>query len=85
MAAMLNKAEGIFHQIKEAEHLTNEVRLILGLPLVRSNNLLELSDEISPVDVSDANNGQQLSSLDAVSINGDAEVAYEKALSGSYL
>lgn len=84
---MLNKAEGIFHQIKEAEHLTNEVRLILGLPLVmKSNNFLESADDISPLDVSnDSNNGQQPSSLDTISINGDAEVTYERALTSSYL
>lgn len=78
---MLNKAEGIFYQIKEAEHLTNEVRLILGLPLVRNNNFLESSDEISPLDTSESNNG----CLEAISINGDSEVTYERALSNSYL
>lgn len=31
---MLVKAEGIFHQIKEAEHLTDNIRAILGLPIV---------------------------------------------------
>lgn len=78
---MLNKAEGIFYQITEAEHLTNEVRLILGLPLVRNNNFLESSDEISPLDTSESNNG----CLEAISINGDSEVTYERALSNSYL
>ncbi|EFA02210.1 TBC1 domain family member 15 [Tribolium castaneum] len=34
VAAVLVKAEGIFHQIKEAEHLTDNIRMILGLPLV---------------------------------------------------
>lgn len=82
LAAMLNKAEGLFHQIKEAEHLTNEVRLILGLPLVRNNNILESSDEISPSDISDSTNGQQ---LEKVLINGDEEVSYERAISNTFL
>lgn len=30
---MLVKAEGIFHQIKDAEHLTDNIRSILGLPI----------------------------------------------------
>lgn len=81
---MINKAEGIYHQIKEAEHLTNEVRLILGLPLVR-NNVLESSDEISPLENSDSNNEQQTHSLETISINGDSEVTYERALSNTYL
>lgn len=35
---MLNKAEGIFYQIKEAEHLTDNIRFILGLPILGSQN-----------------------------------------------
>lgn len=36
MSVMLNKAEGIFYQIKEAEHLTDNIRFILGLPILGS-------------------------------------------------
>lgn len=38
MSVMLNKAEGIFYQIKEAEHLTDNIRFILGLPILGSQN-----------------------------------------------
>lgn len=78
---MLNKAEGLFYQIKEAEHLTNEVRLILGLPFVRNNNVLESSDEISPLENIDSNNEHE-----RISINGDTdEVTYERAINNTYL
>lgn len=82
---MLNKAEGLYHQMVEAEHLTNEIRLILGLPLVRNNNVLESSDEILPIDTTNSNNEEQLRSLEAISINGDSEVSYERSISNSYL
>lgn len=39
---MLNKAEGIFYQIKEAEHLTDNIRFILGLPLLGNHSLGKL-------------------------------------------
>lgn len=81
---MLNKAEGIFHQLKEAEHLTNEVRLILGLPIVRTN-ALELSDEILPLDNSNSSNEQKSHSLDEITISGDSEVTYERAISNTFL
>lgn len=83
---MLNKAEGLFHQIKEAEHLTNDVRFILGLPLVRNNNFLESNEDISPLDTSnESTNGHQPCSLEAVLIGGDSEVTYERAIGNSYL
>lgn len=40
---MLNKAEGIFYQIKEAEHLTDNIRFILGLPILGSQNAGKMS------------------------------------------
>jgi hypothetical protein len=48
MPAMLVKAEGIFHQIKEAEHLTDNIRVILGLPLVGTQPSTEEVTSISP-------------------------------------
>lgn len=82
---MLNKAEGIFHQIKEAEHLTNEIRLILGLPIVLTSNVLELSDEIVPLGNSNSSNGQRSRSPDEISFGVDSEVTYERSISNTYL
>lgn len=48
MEALLVKAEGIFHQIKEAQHLTDSVRSIVGLPLVGKESTTEESVNINP-------------------------------------
>lgn len=82
LSAMLNKAEGLYHQIVEAEHLTNDVRLILGLPIVANVNSLECSSDMSPLDLSNGSSNEQ--QLDAVTVGTD-EVCYERAISNSYL
>lgn len=85
MAVMLNKAEGIFYQIKEADHLTDNIRLILGLPLL-GNQTSFGSHEQSPFDDSaELNNGAQpYSSLEHVRVSPD-EVTYERSLNSSFL
>lgn len=85
MAVMLNKAEGIFYQIKEADHLTDNVRLILGLPLLGNQTSFE-SHEQSPFDESAelSNGAQPYSSLEHVRISPD-EVTYERSLNSSFL
>lgn len=84
LSAMINKAEGIYYQIIEADHLTNEVRLILGLPIASTNHSLDNSD-ISPLDTSNDSNGQQPCSLETISIGPDAEIHYERSINHSFL
>lgn len=85
MAVMLNKAEGILYQIKEADHLTDSIRLILGLPLLGNQNSFE-SHEQSPFDDSaePSNGTEPHCSLEHVRISPD-EVTYERSLNSSFL
>lgn len=83
---MLNKAEGIYYQIKEADHLTNQVRLIIGLPVEGATNSLDCEDDTSPLNTSnELNTEHQLCSLEAVTLGSDSEVSFETALSNNYL
>jgi len=78
VAAVISKAEGMYNQIIAADHLTDSIRLIIGLPVVGNTVVLD-SKEASP-DLSDLAPG----SLEAVHIEGD-EVGYERAISNSFL
>lgn len=81
---MLNKAEGLYYQIKEAEHLTNQVRLILGLPVVGTGSSLDCEDDTSPFNTSNESNAEhQLCSL--VTLGSDSETCYETALGNNFL
>lgn len=58
MDVMLNKAEGIFYQIKDAEHLNDNIRIILGLPILGHNYSFEKQESSSPLlDSNDISNG----------------------------
>nr|XP_023026580.1 TBC1 domain family member 15 [Leptinotarsa decemlineata] len=90
MAVMLNKAEGIYHEIKEAEHLTDHIRSILGLPipLIQSSSSRG-SHEPSPFEEAIAEEGsnaeeQPGSSSEKITIAPD-EILYEKSLSANFL
>lgn len=74
---MISKAEAIYHQIELAEHLSNTIRSILGMPIVP-----EVVQE-SPVS-SIISGGDQPCSLEAVQFGPD-EVVYERSLNASYL
>lgn len=72
---ILSRAEGIYNQIIEAEHLTDNIRIILGLP-VQEN---EINDStIVSID------GDQASSMEAVNFGPDEET-FERSINGSYL
>ncbi|CAH1995219.1 unnamed protein product [Acanthoscelides obtectus] len=86
---MLNKAEGIYHQVKEAEHLSDDIRLLLGLPLLGNQNSSYGSGgshEQSPFeDSADLSNGTQPQcSEENVRISPD-EGVFERALVASFL
>ncbi|KAG5893896.1 hypothetical protein JTB14_001079 [Gonioctena quinquepunctata] len=86
MAVMLNKAEGIYYQIKEADHLTDNIRLILGLPILQTQNSYG-SHEQSPFEDSSAelsNSTQPCCSVENVRISPD-EVSYEREISLKYI
>lgn len=85
MAVMLNKAEGIFYQIKESDHLSDNVRLILGMPLLQTQTSYG-SHEQSPFEDSTelSNSTQPCCSVDNVRISPD-EVAYERSINSSFL
>lgn len=82
VAEMISKAEGIYHQIIAAEHLTDAIRLIIGLPILgkpRSSGSHEVSPELS-------NDIQELRSSNSDSVESGAdEVCFERAISTSYL
>ncbi|KAJ8919514.1 hypothetical protein NQ315_002135 [Exocentrus adspersus] len=84
MAVMLNKAEGIFHQIKDAEHLTDNIRILLGLPLTGTGPFE--SHEQSPFDISSelSNGTKENGSRENVRLSPD-EVTYEKSINSSFL
>lgn len=83
---MLNKAEGIYYQIKEAKQLTNQVRVILGLPVVGNGNSLDCEVVTSPLNLSNESNPEhQVCTLEAVTLGSDSEVSFENALSNNYL
>lgn len=72
ISTVISKAEGMYNQIVDAEHLTDAVRLIIGLPILGNASIVN-SKEASP-DISD------------LTINGDTdEVSYENALTNSFL
>lgn len=61
LPTILNRAEGIYHQIKEAAHLSNQVRLILGLPLVgNETSQTSESNNSSPNDSNDNSNSVEV-------------------------
>lgn len=89
---MLNKAEGIFYQIQEAEHTTDSIRLILGLPLL-GNQTSSSSHEQSPFeDSAELSNGNQPCcsaentrlSPDETRLSPD-ENSYERSISATFL
>lgn len=82
---MLNIAEGIYYQIAEAEHLTDDIRLIVGLPLLGTQTSYS-SHEQSPFEDSSEMNTtvQPYCSVDEVRLSPD-EGAYERSLSGNFL
>lgn len=71
---MISKAEAIYHQIESADHLNDEVRNILGIPIP------EIRQE-SPVN--SIIHSDQPCSLEAIQFGAD-EVSYERSLSTSY-
>lgn len=85
MSLMLEKAEGIFYQIKEADHLTDNIRFILGLPILPSNSTG--SHEPSPFespDVSSSNGTQPFCSVEHVRLSPD-EATFERSINSSFL
>lgn len=82
---MLNRAEGIFHQIKEAEHTTDNIRLIIGLPLLGNHNSYG-SHEQSPFDDSaELSNGTHpCCSVEVTRFSPD-EQSYERSISATFL
>ncbi|XP_018326722.1 TBC1 domain family member 15 isoform X2 [Agrilus planipennis] len=80
--AMICRAEGMYYQIREAEHLTNNIRSILGLPLVNGTTDTNDSKEASPLTSTDVSNDLQSCSLEAI---GDEEVQCDRAINLSYL
>lgn len=65
----------MYHQIIEADHLTDSVRLIIGLPILGNTVMID-SKEASP----------DISELASSSQGGDGEeVCYERAISNSFL
>lgn len=78
MDLMLNKAEGIYYQIKNAEHLNDSIRVILGLPLLGHN--CSYDNQPSPLlDSNDISN----SSAPGASADNEEEV-FERAISLNY-
>ncbi|XP_072396962.1 TBC1 domain family member 15 isoform X2 [Diabrotica undecimpunctata] len=85
MAIMLNKAEGIYYQIKESEHLTDNIRIILGLPILQTQTSYGSHEQSPFEDSTDMSNGTQpCCSVDNVRISPD-EVAYERSINSSFL
>lgn len=75
---MLSKAEGIYHQITAASHLTDTVRVILGLRPV--------GDHESTVTSSIEEDSETHTSLENVTVRPDlSEVAFERSIDMSYL
>ncbi|CAH0560137.1 unnamed protein product [Brassicogethes aeneus] len=85
---IFNKAEGVYHQLKNAEHLTDNVRAILGLPLAPSSSnsaSSSIAREMSLASDACASNGSApRCSVENVRISPD-ENSYERSISGSYL
>lgn len=75
--AIISKAESIYHQIELAEHLNNNIRIILGLPII--SEVVQESPVSSITSASD-----QPCSLETVQFGPD-EVVYERSLNASYL
>lgn len=71
---LLNRAEGIYNQVKTAEHLTDPVRIILGLPILNNS---------SPNDSQTDSIGGPCS-LETLNI-ADSEIGYEHALQSNFL
>ncbi|XP_066147309.1 TBC1 domain family member 15 [Euwallacea fornicatus] len=87
MSLMLNKAEGIFYQIKEADHLTDNIRFILGLPILGIQNAD--SHESSPFDSPDVsstgtNGTQPRCSVENVRISPD-EMSFDRSINSNFL
>lgn len=81
---MLNKAEGIYYQIKEADHTTDNIRLILGLPLLGNQNSFSSHEQSPFEDSSELSNENQCVSEDNNRLTPD-ELAYERAISATLL
>lgn len=73
---MISKAEGIYYQMVEAVHLTDAIRLILGLPILGNSDSSHNSSPASCTYVD--------STLTNTSAVGDEE-GYERAINTSYL
>ncbi|KAL1506574.1 hypothetical protein ABEB36_005908 [Hypothenemus hampei] len=85
MDLMLNKAEGIFFQIKEADHLTDQIRFIVGLPLI--GNHCTDSHELIHFDSPDclvSSESHPKCSVDRVSISPD-EISFDKSIQSNFL
>ncbi|CAG9765437.1 unnamed protein product [Ceutorhynchus assimilis] len=82
MSLMLNKAEGIFYQLKESDHLTDNIRFILGLPLLSQQT--SANHSISPD--SSANHSQPRCSVDHVRISPESdEAVYDRSITTNFL
>lgn len=81
---MLNKAEGMFHQIKEAEHTTDNIRLILGLPLLGNQNSYGSHEQSPFEDSTDLSNGTHPCCSVEHRLSPD-ENSYERSISATFL
>lgn len=81
LQSMLSKAEGIYHQITAASHLTDSVRVILGLKPVGGSDNPDSNLTSSVEDDSETHN-----SIENVNCRADlSESAFERSLDLSYL
>lgn len=77
---MLSKAEGIYHQITAASHLTDAVRIIIGIKPVGTDNL------DSTLSSSVEEDSETHNSIENVNVRPDlSEVAFERSLDLSYI
>ncbi|GLV33154.1 TBC1 domain family member 15/17 [Carabus blaptoides fortunei] len=83
---MLSKAEGIYHQITAASHLTDTVRVILGMKAVGDSVEHHDTSTTTVTSSVDEDSETHSSSLENVTVRPDlSEVAFERSIDLSYL
>lgn len=70
LPTILNRAEGIFYQIKESAHLTNQVRRIVGLPLI-GNETSQTSDSNHSTNSSPNDSNDNSNSVEVITNHSD--------------
>lgn len=80
---ILSKAEGTFYQIKEAEHLTDTIRLLVGLPLLTNSSYGSGGKEQSSFEMEQDPN-EPCCSVENVRISPD-DIAFDQAIESNYL